>query len=78
MSRDYRAEGVGIGRGVRVSRDGTDHDLGELFLPGNDEFMNADDPDGTKGLRGWHETHQPKDGAGDRSLVPGSIDKRSF
>jgi hypothetical protein len=76
--RDWRAEGVGVGRGVRVSRDGTNKDLGELFLPGNDEFMSADDPDGTKGMRTWHDTHQPKEGAGDRALVPGYIDKRSF
>jgi len=78
LYRRYRDEGVGLGSGVKVSRDGTARDMGELFLPDNSEFAGPDDPDGTKGLREWHDTHQPKEGAGDRSLVPGRIDKRSF
>jgi len=76
--RDYRAEMVGVGTGVRVSRDGTESEIAALFLPDNDEFAGPGDPDGTKGMRKWHETHQPKEGAGDRSMVPGRITRRSF
>jgi hypothetical protein len=78
MGRDYQREAVGIGSGVRVSRDGTESDINKLFLPGNDEFVGPGDPDGTKGMREWHDTHQPKEGAGDRGKVPGRIEKRSF
>jgi len=78
MVRDYRAELVGVGTGVRVSRDGTESEIAALFLPDNDEFVGPGDPDGTKGMRKWHETHQPKEGAGDRSMVPGRITRRSF
>ncbi len=76
--RETIGAGFGIGSGVRVSRDGTARDMGELFLPSNEEFAGPGDPDGTKGLRQWHETHQPKEGAGNRALVPGRVDRRSF
>jgi hypothetical protein len=58
--RDYHAEGVGIGSGVRVSRDGTLREQAELFLPTNRDFAGPDDPDGRKGAREWLETHAPK------------------
>lgn len=74
--RETIGVGFGVGSGVKVSRDGTDHELAELFLPNNDEFISPSDPDGTKGMRNWHETHRPKEGAGDRSLVPGRIDRK--
>lgn len=78
LLRDWRREAVGVGAGVRVSRDGTDHERARLFLPSNDEFKGPDDPDGTKGMREWHDTHQPKESTGDRSLVPGNIERKSF
>ena len=74
--RDYRAEAVGIGEGVRVSRTGTDRELASLFLPGNDEFVGPGDPDGKKGAREWLETHQPKESRGSNPLL--NIDRRSF
>ena len=73
--RDYRAEGVGIGAGVRVSRTGTTQDLAHLFLPTNDEFKGPGDPDGTKGMREWRETHQPKDGNA-KPYWPGEVERR--
>lgn len=78
MVRDYGAEGVGIGSGVKVSRDGTAHEMGRLFLPGNDEYAGPGDPDGTKGMRKWHAEHRPMSGDGDRALVPGKIDRKVF
>jgi hypothetical protein len=78
MRRDWFLEGVGVGAGVRVSRDGSQREQAELFLPNNDEFAGPGDPDGTKGMREWHAAHRGKDGSADRSLVPGRIDKRTF
>lgn len=77
MVRDWRAEGVGVGTGVRVSRDGTLLDQARLFLPTNDEFKGPGDPDGTKGMRAWHERHAPAEG-NKNPVLPGHIDRRSF
>ncbi len=77
LKRDFRAEGVGIGSGVRVSRDGTLHEQSKLFLPGNEDFKGPGDPDGTKGMREWHDTHQRKDPKG-RGVKVGDIARRSF
>lgn len=57
MVRDWRSENVDIGSGVRVSRDGTTKDISRLFLPSADEFVGPNDPDGSKGIRKWNETH---------------------
>lgn len=75
--RDYRAENVGIGTGVRVSRTGTVRDQANLFLPTNKDFRGPGDPDGTKGMRAWHDRFQP---AADnpRPANIGEIDKRVF
>lgn len=79
MRRDYAAEGVGIGSGVRVSRDGTVADQARLFLPDNDDFKGPGDPDGTRGAREWHEINQPKSSAAARYRIPNlSVEKRSF
>lgn len=77
MVRDYRAENVGVGSGVRVSRDGTVRDQARLMLPTNDDFKGPGDPDGTKGMRRWHDRFQP---AADnpRPASVGEIDKRVF
>lgn len=76
MRRDYRAEGVGLGSGIKVSRDGTVLDQARLFLPDNDEFAGPGDPDGTKGAREWLESHQPKESKGHNPLL--EIERRSF
>jgi hypothetical protein len=78
MVRDYKAEGVGIGSGVRVSRDGTVSEQAKQFLPDNSEFAGPGDPDGTKGMREWHETHQPKESVRRQVQLPGHIEKKSF
>lgn len=75
-NRDYRAESVGIGTGVRVSRTGTNLDQARLFLPGNEEFKGPGDPDGKKGAREWLDTHQPKESGGHNPLL--DIERRSF
>lgn len=60
MRRDYRAEAVGLGTGVRVSREGTDRDRAELFLPSNRDLAGPGDPDGKKGAAEWLERFQPE------------------
>lgn len=77
IARDYRAEAVGVGSGVRVSRDGTVQDQARLMLPTNNDFRGPGDPDGTKGMRAWHDRFQP---AADnpRPVKVGEIDKRVF
>lgn len=75
--RDYRAEAVGLGHGVKVSRDGTLADQKRLFLPDNDEFKGPGDPDGKKGMREWHENFAPK-ADNPRPVNVGEIEKRVF
>ena len=77
MRRDWATEGVGVGQGVRVSRDGTLSDQAHLFLPTNDEFKGPGDPDGTRGMRAWHEHHEPR-ADNPRPVHPGRVEKRSF
>jgi len=60
--RDYASENVGIGSGVRESRNEmTTSGYRDLFLPTADDFADQDDPSGQKGLRQWAETHGPKE-----------------
>jgi len=68
--RDYVGEGVGIGQGVRVSRDGTMLDQAKVFLPSPKEFSGEGDPDGQKGLRKFYDEHRPKDNKG-KHVRPG-------
>lgn len=75
--RDYRAEAVGIGSGVKVSRDGTKLDQARLFLPDNSDFKGPGDPDGTKGMRDWHESFEPR-ADNPAPTVPGRIERHSF
>lgn len=75
IARDYKAEGVGIGAGVRVSRDGTASEMRDLFLPTNDDLKGPGDPDGTKGMREWRENHQPKE-AVSTPMWPGEVERQ--
>ena len=60
--RDYLAENVGIGEGVRESRrEHTNSGYRDLFLPTADDYKSPDDPDGQKGLREWADTHGPRE-----------------
>jgi hypothetical protein len=78
MMRDYRAENVGVGSGVRVSRDGTVAEQARLILPDNAQFKGPGDPDGTKGMREWHEKFQPSADNPRPAQTPGRIERRSF
>lgn len=77
LARDYRAEAVGVGSGVRVSRDGTLRDQARLFLPTNDEFKGPGDPDGTKGMRAWHDRFEPR-ADNPRPVQVGEIERKVF
>jgi hypothetical protein len=75
--RDWRAEGVGIGEGVRESRkEMSNSGYRDLFLPTAEDMMSADDPTGQKGLREWAETHGPRED-NKRPMYP-EMDKRVF
>lgn len=60
VRRDYQAEAVGLGSGVKMSRDGTLGDQARMFLPEAKDFAKPGDPDGIKGLNNWNETHGPR------------------
>jgi hypothetical protein len=75
MRRDYATENVGVGSGVRVSRDGTNKDIDRLFMPDNKDFAGPGDPDGYKGMRNWRETHLPKDD-NYKPRWPGEVEKK--
>jgi hypothetical protein len=64
LSRDYRGEGVGIAvAGLRAEREaGGSAAVRDLFLPTAAEEATPDDPDGSKAIRAWNETHEPKNG----------------
>lgn len=75
--RDWKAEGVGVGSGVKVSRDGLLADQARVFLPTNTEMAGPGDPDGTKGMRDWREKHAPK--ADNRKpFWPGEVERKVF
>jgi len=64
LKRDYRAEGVGFsipGR-AKERRYEDKNELRDLFLPTAEEFISPDDPDGSKGIDHWNETHVPAEG----------------
>lgn len=72
MVRDYRAEGVGIGAGVRISRDefGGLEARAAAFLPTPDDFKGPGDEDGMKGLRAWRDEHEPTKGDVIGNMLP--------
>jgi len=48
----------------------------DKFLPTARDFAGPADPDGTKGLQEWGDTHEPKNG-NSKPMYP-DIPKRSF
>jgi len=77
MRRDYGAEGVGLGSGVKVSRDGLVADQAALFLPSNKDYAGPGDPDGNKGMRKWRDSHGPRD-TNSKPHWPGQVNKEVF
>ncbi len=77
--RDYRAEAVGIGSGVRVSRGVFDspQEAADALLPSNKDFAGPSDPDGTKGMRQWRDSHTPHP-TNKRPYWPGEVERKSF
>jgi hypothetical protein len=70
LRRDWKAEGVGIGPGVRESNvELTASGYRDLFLPTEADLSSADDPDGVKGMQEWMEEHEPKAG-NKRPILP--------
>lgn len=78
MVRDYRAESVGVSiRNLRQEREHTVAERAAGMLPSNEDYKSASDPDGTKGIREWRETHNPAPG-NKRPYWPGSVEKKTF
>jgi hypothetical protein len=74
LTRDYRAENVGVATVVLKNEREMGSKYKDLFLPSNKDFAGPGDPDGTKGMRNWRETHQPK--AGNKNPDwPGTVDR---
>lgn len=76
MGRDYRAERVGVAvENLRREREHTKEEYARAFLPTNDDYKSASDPDGTKGMRAWREQFSP---AADnkRPYYPGEVEKK--
>lgn len=70
LRRDWKAEGVGIGSGVRESkRELSDSGYRELFLPTESDLSSVDDPTGEKGMQEWMDEHEPKEG-NKRPILP--------
>lgn len=78
VKRDYRGEGVGIAiANLKQEREHSYEERAAGMLPSNKDYMSASDPDGTKGIREWRETHHP---AADnkKPYWPGTVEKKSF
>ena len=70
LRRDWKAEGVGIGPGVRESAlELSPSGYRELFLPTEEDLSSADDPTGQKGMKEWMDEHEPKEG-NKRPILP--------
>ncbi len=62
--RDYRAESVGMAV-VSLARErerGGPSAVRDLFLPTAKDLAGPHDPDGSKGIAEWNDTHDPKPG----------------
>ena len=72
MVRDYRAEGVGfaISSLTRERTEGTNRELRDVFLETAEEAATPEDPDGSKYIRQWNETHEPKEVGESKALRP--------
>lgn len=72
IPRAYKLEGVGfaIAKLTRERTEGTDRDLSRVFLETAEEAANPDDPDGSKAIREWNETHEPKDVGESKAIRP--------
>lgn len=78
MVRDYRAENAGIAvEGLKQEREMGAEARKRLFLPHNDDFKGPSDPDGSKGMREWRDTHQPKNG-NKAPDWPGTVEKKVY
>lgn len=68
---------LGNRRQLVAERDfGGSRALRDQFLPTAKDFASATDPDGSKGLREWGNTHQPK--KGNKTPLWPDIPKASF
>jgi hypothetical protein len=61
--RDYRAANLQLAIGDLKRTNRVGHSA-SLFLPDAQYFESPTDPDGTKGIKEWNETHIPKGHSG--------------
>lgn len=64
LVRDYRAESVGFAVGTlkRERERGGSSAIRDTFLPTAADYAGPGDPDGSKGIREWNDTHDPRPG----------------
>lgn len=79
LKRDWRGEAVGVNVGnLKREREGGGKEAQKrLFLPSNDDFKGPGDPDGTKGMREWRDTHQPRP-SNTKPDWPGHVEKKVY
>jgi hypothetical protein len=80
LSRDFRAEKVGLGNLLDLKHDregGGPSNMAQLFLPENEDFAGPDDPEGKKGMREWRDKHRPKS-SNKKPLWPGTVERKVF
>ena len=72
LRRDYRGESVGFSiAGMKREREhGSATELRDLFLETAEEAAGPGDPDGSKAIREWNETHEPRDTSESKALRP--------
>ena len=77
--RDYRAEGVNDGASAKLKREREgkgDAYMRDQFLPTAKDYAGPGDPDGSKGLREWNDTHGPREG--NKNPLRPEVPKRVF
>lgn len=78
MKRDYRRENAGIAvTTLKREREHTKEEYAAKFLPSNDDFKSAKDPDGKKGMRQWRDQNSPGNG-NKKPYWPGEVERTTF
>lgn len=64
LARNYRQESVGVAVGTlkRERERGGSGAIRDTFLPTAADYAGPGDPDGSKGIREWNDTHDPRPG----------------
>jgi hypothetical protein len=72
MKRWYARDNVGfaVSKLQREREKGTDKELAKVFLETAEEAATPEDPDGSKAIREWNETHEPAEVSESKAIRP--------